>query len=103
MVDAITVEFQEAVQSLDALNAAAYRLLDAASCQIEKSDGKIVCRLTLKNSAKQDAESIRCRFLDCVTDENVREQIAAKTEPVRNLILSLAFGSLASRPSGKSE
>ncbi len=103
MVDAITVEFQEAVQSLDALNAAAYRLLDAASCQIEKSDGNIVCRLTLKNSAKQDAESIRCRFLDCVTDENVRERLAAKTEPVRNLILSLAFGSLASQPSGKSE
>jgi hypothetical protein len=76
MVDAITVEFDEAVQSLDALNAAAYRLLDAASCQIEKSGGKFVCRLTPKNSAKQDGDSIRLRFIDCVTDENVRERLA---------------------------
>jgi His-Xaa-Ser system protein HxsD len=103
MVDAVTVEFDEAVQSLDALNAAAYRLLDAASCQIEKSDGKFVCRLTPKNATKQDGDSIRLRFIDCVTDENVRERIAAKTEPVRNLILSLAFGSLASQASSKSE
>jgi His-Xaa-Ser system protein HxsD len=103
MVDAITVEFDDAVQSLDALNAAAYRLLDAASCQIEKSSGKFVCHLTPKNSAKHDGDSIRLRFIDCVTDENVRERLAAKTEPVRNLILSLAFGSLASQPSGKPE
>lgn len=103
MADAVTVEFDGAVQSLDALNAAAYRLLDAANCQIEKSGGKFVCRLTPKNSAKQDSESIRSRFIDCVTDENVRERLAVKTEPVRNLILSLAFGSLASQPSGKSE
>ncbi|MGP0085880.1 MAG: hypothetical protein ACLP0B_19995 [Steroidobacteraceae bacterium] len=103
MVDAITVEFDQTVQSLDALNAAAYRLLDAANCQIETSDRKYVCRLTLKNPAKQNSESVRSRFLDCVTDENVRERLAAKTEPVRNLILSLAFGSLALQPSDKSE
>jgi His-Xaa-Ser system protein HxsD len=103
MADVVTVEFDEAIQSSDALSAAAYRLLDAASCQIDKSGGKFVCRLTLKNSAKQDSESIRLRFLDCVTDENLRERLAAKTEPVRNLILSLAFGSLASQPNGKSE
>jgi His-Xaa-Ser system protein HxsD len=103
MADAVTVEFDEAVQSVDALNAAAYRLLDAASCQIEKSGGKFVCRLTPKNSAKQDGDSIRLRFIDCVIDENVRERLAVKTEPVRNLILSLAFGSLASQPSGKPE
>ncbi len=103
MVDVVTVEFDQAVQSLDALNAAAYRLLDAASCQIEKRDDKFVCRLTPKNSAKQDGDSIRLRFIDSVTDENVRERLAVKTEPVRNLILSLAFGSLASQPSAKSE
>jgi hypothetical protein len=32
-----------------------------------------------------------------VTDENVREALRAKTEPVRNLILSLSFGSLAAQ------
>jgi len=100
MVDAVTVEFDEAVQSLDALNAAAYRLLDVASCQIEKSGGKFVCRLTPKNPS-QDNEPIKFRFLDCVTDENLRERLASKTEPVRNLILSLAFGALASKQDDK--
>jgi len=32
MADVVTVEFDEAIQSSDALSAAAYRLLDAASC-----------------------------------------------------------------------
>ena len=32
------------------------------------------------------------RFLDLVTDENLRERIAVQTEPTRNLILALAFG-----------
>ncbi len=100
MEGGITVEFDVAVQSLDALDAAAYRLLDAANCAIEKRDGKFVCRLTAKRPA-QDSEALRLRFLDCVTDENLRQNLAAKTEPVRNLILSLAFGALASKQDDK--
>jgi His-Xaa-Ser system protein HxsD len=100
MADDLTVEFDEAVQSLDALNAAAYRLLDAANCAIENRGGKFICRLTLKKSGK-DSEGIRVRFLDCVADENLRQNLAAKTEPVRNLILSLAFGALASKQDDK--
>ena len=42
-----------------------------------------------------DLEALRVHFLDLVTDENLRERIAAQTEGVRNVILSLAFGSLA--------
>jgi His-Xaa-Ser system protein HxsD len=97
MVDAVRVEFDAAVQSLDALNAAAYRLLDTTSCQIEKSGGKFVCFLTPKSSSQERGELLRLHFLDCVTDENLRESLAKKTEPVRNLILSLAFGALASK------
>ena len=100
MADDLTVEFDETVQSLDALHAAAYRLLDAANCTIEKRDGKFVCHLTTKKSG-QDSEGIRVRFLDCVADENLRQTLAAKTEPVRNLILSLAFGALASKQDDK--
>ncbi|HZU44055.1 MAG TPA: hypothetical protein VE994_15365 [Terriglobales bacterium] len=96
MADGVAVEFDDAVQSLDALNAAAYRLLDVANCAIEKRDGKFVCRLTAKGPM-QDGEALRVRFLDYVTDENVRQNLAVKTEPIRNLILSLAFGALASK------
>jgi hypothetical protein len=34
-------------------------------------------------------------FLDLVTDENLREKIAAETAGVRDVILALAFGALA--------
>lgn len=103
MAPPITVEFDEATQSLDALNAAAYRILDAANCQIERRDGRFVCSLAAKAGSADTEDTLRSRFLDCVTDENVRERLAIRTEPVRNLILSLAFGALASQPQNKSE
>lgn len=103
MADAISVEFDESVQSLDAVNAAAYRLIDAASCQIERTGGKLVCRLTPKAGLKVDSDTLRLRFLDCITDENVRERLASKTDPVRNVILSLAFGALAAQPASKTD
>jgi His-Xaa-Ser system protein HxsD len=98
MANAIVVEFDETVQSLDALNAAAYRLLDVANCVVEKRNGKFFCQLCPKQ-ASADGDAIRLRFLDSVTDENLRESLAVKTEPVRNLILSLAFGALVSKNS----
>lgn len=103
MTDDVIVEFDESIQPLDALHAAAYRLIDTASCQIERGAGKFVCRLTPKHGVKTDTETIRLRFLDLVTDENVRDRLASKTEPVRNLILSLAFGALASQSYSKTE
>ena len=99
----VVVEFDRSIQSLDALNAAAYRLIDLASCRIEQRDGKFICDLSAKDQRSADLGAIRLRFLDLVTDENVRERLALKTEPVRNLILSLAFGALASQSSKEAE
>jgi His-Xaa-Ser system protein HxsD len=88
------VEFDAATQSLTALNTAAYRLIGTATCQIDKTGSRYVCRLS--STGQIDSERLRVRFIELVTDENVREHLSAKTEPMRNLILSLAFGSLAS-------
>lgn len=98
MAETITLQFSEGVQSLDALQAAAYRFLDVASCQIIKGDEGIVCHLTAKDGSNLDREAMRSRFIDFVTDETVRERLAARVAPVRNLILSLAFGALATDP-----
>lgn len=89
------VDFDAAIQSLSALNAAAYRLVDVAACQIDQADGRYVCRLSPTGTEQTD--SLRARYLQLVTDENLRESLRAKTEPVRNLILSLAFGALAAQ------
>jgi His-Xaa-Ser system protein HxsD len=101
MVREIVVEFDAGVHSLDALRAAAYRLMGVASCQIENNGQKFICQITPNpsRSTRQapDADSIRLHFIDLVTDETLREQLAKRTEPMRNLILSLAFGSLVSK------
>ena len=103
MASKIVVEFDQGIQSLDALNAAAYRLIDLASCQIEPQAVKFICSLSPKDQQKVDPEVVRLRFLDLVTDENIRERLAVKTEPVRDLILSLAFGALVEKPSEKAQ
>jgi len=102
----LVVEFGASVQSLGALQAAAYRLIGTATCQIDQVSDRFVCRLTpVNNPTKKtpsDSEALKAQFLDLVTDENLRERIALRTEGVRNVILSLAFGSLASLQNDRS-
>jgi hypothetical protein len=99
MAAEVTVDFDAATQSLSPLNAAAYRLVGTATCQIDKSGARYICRLTPTGQLEPDI--LRSRYLELVTDENVREALRAKTEPVRNLILSLSFGSLAAQSPDK--
>jgi His-Xaa-Ser system protein HxsD len=95
----VFVDFDSSVQSLEALDAAAYRLIGTATCQIDRAGDRYVCRLTPSvNLQKQEALSgadLRERFLNLVSDGNLRGRVAEKTEGVRNVILALAFGSLA--------
>src|SRR5262249_1875600 len=103
MPDDVFVEFDCKVQSLSALQAATYRLIGTATCQIEKIGDRWHCRLDARPAAP--LFDLRTRFLDLVADENMRERISSSTDPVRNLILPLAFGSLAAtektKPTGE--
>jgi His-Xaa-Ser system protein HxsD len=92
----IIVEFGSS-QSIGALREAAYRLIGEASCLIDTVDARHVCRLTPKKAlaGEVDQEAIRARFLNLVTDKNLREKVAAETVGVRDVILALAFGALA--------
>jgi His-Xaa-Ser system protein HxsD len=97
----IAVDFDSGIQSLDALDSAAYRLIGTATCQIDRVGDRYVCHLTPSVSPqKRDAlspDELRERFLNLVTDENLRARVAEKTDGVRNVILALAFGSLAAQ------
>lgn len=93
----IVVEFDSS-QSIGPLREAAYRLIGKASCQINTAGDGHVCRLTPKGSETDDA--IRIRFLDLVTDENLREKVAVQTAPLRDVIVALAFGALAREREG---
>lgn len=95
----VAVDFDSSIQSLGALDAAAYRLIGAATCRIDQADGRYVCRLTPsaspQNGAVLGSDDLKERFLVLVADENLRARVGEKTEGVRNVILALAFGSLA--------
>jgi His-Xaa-Ser system protein HxsD len=95
----VAVDFDSSVQSLAALDAAAYRLIGTATCRIDRVGDRYVCRLALtanpQKGAALGANDLMERFLNLVTDENLRSRVAEKTEGVRNVILALAFGSLA--------
>jgi His-Xaa-Ser system protein HxsD len=84
---------------LGALEAAAYRLIGTATCQIDRNADRYVCRLVPSTNPQKGptlgSTDLKERFLNLVTDENLRTRVAEKTEGVRNVILALAFGSLA--------
>jgi His-Xaa-Ser system protein HxsD len=96
-VTEIVIEFGSS-QPIGALREAAYRLIGEASCLIDTVGERHICRLTPKMPQADDA--IRCRFLDLVTDENLREKVAAKTAPLRDVIIALAFGAIAREREG---
>jgi His-Xaa-Ser system protein HxsD len=95
------VEFDASIQSLDALEAAAYRLIGTATCQIKRADGRFICDLAAQSGKSANgrlpdsSDALKSHFLYLVTDENLRARLAEKTEGIRNVILALAFGSLA--------
>ena len=95
----VAVDFDSSVQSLGALDAAVYRLIGTASCRIDRVGDRYICRLTPsanpQKGAALSADDLKERFLNLVADENLRTRVAEKTEGVRNVILALAFGSLA--------
>ena len=96
----VVVEFGSS-QPIGPLREAAYRLIGDASCQIDQIDNRHVCRLLPKGkSTELSADAIRMRFLDLVTDANLREKVAIETEGVRNVIVALAFGAIARERNG---
>lgn len=59
----------------------------------------LFCHLTAQTHPPRreqlNTDSLRVQFLNFVADENLRARLADKTDGVRNVILALAFGSLA--------
>ena len=97
----IVIEFGPS-QPIGPLREAAYRLISDASCQIDQIGDQYICRLLPKIGRPTDltADAIRMRFLDLVTDANLREKVAAETQGVRNVIVALAFGAIARERDG---
>ena len=101
----ILVEFDSSIQDIGPLREAAYRVIGLASCIVERAPDRYVCRLQPQDSAAVrdlGEQGLRQRFIDLVTDENLRAKVSAETAGVRNVVLALAFGALVAQDSSGS-
>lgn len=92
---AAVLSFAREAQQEAPLRAAAYRMAGSASCEVDLMDGRWTCNLTTIGSETVTPELLKQRFLTVLNDENLREQIEQRTAPMRDIIVALAFGSLA--------
>lgn len=90
----IVVDFSASTQSLGALQEAAYRLIGQAACHIDEANGRYIFRLS-PSQPQLKTDELRTYFLNLVTDENLREKVGRETDRLRDVIVALAFGSLA--------
>jgi His-Xaa-Ser system protein HxsD len=88
----LVLTLSPAVYELEAVKRAAYRFSDRIAVDINPTGDAITCTLTPLNadSAKQ-LDDIASQFRVEVLDHDLRLKTARETEPLRNLVLSLAF------------
>jgi His-Xaa-Ser system protein HxsD len=79
------------VYGLEAVQKAAYRFIDRLTVVISQSPGKIECHINPIEGRKIPLEKTIEDFKRELLDQQLRVQIKEETEPVRNLILALAF------------
>jgi His-Xaa-Ser system protein HxsD len=85
------VRFDASAHSVDAIQRAAYRFSDRLSLDLVRAEGEFVCNLFLPDELADRVPEVLADFRTEVLDQVLRERIRAEAEPVRNLILSLAF------------
>lgn len=78
----VGLDFDSSIQSLSALDAAAYRLIGTAICQVDRAGDRYVCRLVSSINPQKGAvlssDELKERFLNLVADENLRARVAEK-------------------------
>jgi len=93
-MNVLCVEFDRKTYTLFSLQSSLYRMIGVCVGKIRETDKLYICDLSIidKNISNDEAEIM---FLEYVSDESLRERLNIQTEPLRNVILSLAFGAMA--------
>lgn len=89
----VTVVFAAGVYSLEAIKRAAYALMARATISIEPGEAELRC--TIEAAPGEDSARLVRDFQREVLDQDLRLEVEAKTEPLRNMILGLAFSHLS--------
>ncbi len=88
----VEIIFDSAAYTITCIKKAAYRNIHRFSIDIEDLGGRIKCKLHFKDTAtRQQIDFYVDEFRKDILDQDLREQIKAETEGVRNLILAHTF------------
>jgi His-Xaa-Ser system protein HxsD len=89
----LTLEFLAEGHSLDAIQRAAYRLVDQIDVAIDR-DGDVYRCVLRPRAGDHLADDVAAEFRAEVLDQALRERIRVETADVRNAVLALAFSTL---------
>jgi His-Xaa-Ser system protein HxsD len=90
-----TLRLDACCHTPDAVQRAAYRFSDRLAAEVRTDDDEIVCLLSFADDLAERIDELLADFRNEVLDQVLRERIRRETEPVRNLILALAFSNTA--------
>lgn len=92
VIPLLTLSFDGAVFSLNAVKKAAYRYVHTFTTDISIADGQIHCVLSFASPvAEEDRLRLVSELKKEVLDQDLRERLQAETGAVRNMILAHAF------------
>lgn len=92
MTEHTQITFDEKLYDVEAIQKAAYRSVNVLTVDITITDGKINCLLKPNIGASEAGFAYGVEeFRKDVLDQQLRIKLKAETEPVRNLILGIAF------------
>ena len=91
----LTFEFDSRVYRLSAVKKAAYRFGDRCCANVEVASDNCIRVQIQPRVVSESVSDLEFEFRNEVLDQELREQIAAETERIRNLILAEAFSKVS--------
>jgi His-Xaa-Ser system protein HxsD len=86
------LEFDASAFSVEAAQKAAYRRMSEVTVDIRLEGSLLICVLSAANGLDEDRFALSVQeFRKDILDEQLRLLLRSETEPVRNLILGIAF------------
>ncbi len=87
-----TLVFDERLYDAQVLQKAAYRSINTLTVDITSDEGRFICVLSLNIGLDEPSFlSAIQEFKKDVLDYQLRHRLAVETQPIKNLILGLAF------------
>ncbi|MBY8950057.1 His-Xaa-Ser system protein HxsD [Pseudomonas sp. SH10-3B] len=87
-----TLTFDERLYDVQVLQKAAYRSINSLTADISLTEGQFICALSSNIDVDEPSFLFALQeFKKDVLDYQLRHRLNAETQPIKNLILGLAF------------